>query len=123
VIVGRLEGLVGFRIGQFLEAAEFLAARNVNDQVARDGQQPRLKFGLGIVLVAAFEHANPRFLEKIFGQRGVAGKKQKITIQALLVLLNQAIENLWIALAEAVSQDLAFVSHEPGEEYRGPCHR
>jgi hypothetical protein len=123
VFVRRLEWLIGFRVGEFVQAAEFLAARNVDDQVAGDGKEPRFKFGFGVVLVAALKDANPSLLEKVFGKRRVAGEEEKITIEALLVLLNDAIEKVRIAAAEASGKGLAFVSHEPGEKYRGPRNR
>ena len=73
--------------------------------------------------MAAFKHANPGFLKQVFGERGIAREEQEITVEALLVLLNEAIKEIRIAAAEASGQDLAFVSHEPGEEYRGPRNR
>ena len=47
---------------------------------------------LAVVLVAAFEDANPGFLEKIFGQRRIAAEVDEIAQQAVLVLLDEAIE-------------------------------
>ena len=61
--------------------------------------------------------------KKIFGERGVAREKEEIAIEALLVLLDEAIEEVRIAAAEAGGKGLTFVSHEPGEEYRGPRNR
>src|SRR5208283_4407169 len=52
------------------------AARSVNHQIARDGEEPGLEFGFGVVLVAALQDAHPGFLEEIFGERGVAGEEK-----------------------------------------------
>jgi hypothetical protein len=38
-------------------------------------------------------------------------------------LLDETIEKIRIAAAKASGQGLAFVSHEPGEKYRGPRNR
>ena len=123
MIVRWVVRLIGFRIAEIFEAGKFLAARNVDNQIARNGEQPGLEFGFAVVLVAALKHANPGFLKQVLGERGIAREEQEITVEALLVLLNEAIKEIRIAAAEASGQDLAFVSHEPGEEYRGPRNR
>src|SRR5438046_9256583 len=43
----------------------------------RDGEEPRFKFRFAVVLVAAFEHADPSFLEKILRARYVTGDKAR----------------------------------------------
>ena len=95
--VGWLEGLIGFGIAKLVQAGEFLATRGVDDQVAGDGEEPGFKFGIGIVLMAALKDANPGFLEEVFGERRIAGEEEQITIEALLVLLDEAIEKVGIA--------------------------
>jgi len=122
-IVGRLEGLAGFWVCQLFETGEFLAAGDVDDQMARNGEEPGFEFGFRVVLAAALEHANPGFLEEVFGESWIAGEEKQVTIEALLILLDEAIEKVRIAAAKAISQGLAFVSHEAGEEYRRPWNR
>ena len=115
VLVGGLEGLVAFRIAKIFEAGNFFAARNVDDQIARNGEKPRFELGFGVVLVASLEDANPRFLEKVFGDGGVAREEEKVTVEAMLVLLNEAIKEVGIAAAKSIGEGLGVVRHETGE--------
>src|SRR5437879_10544544 len=59
--------------------SRFLRALPVNHQVARDGKEPRFKFRFAVVLVAAFEHADPRFLKKILSAFFVFREDRKST--------------------------------------------
>ena len=115
MFVGQFERLVGFGIAEFFEAGDFLAARNIDDEIARDGEEPRFEPGLGVVLLTAFEDTNPGFLKKIFGERCIAGEEEKIAVEALLVSLDQAIEDVRIAVAESIGKRLGVVRHEPSE--------
>ena len=115
MFVGQLERLVGLGIAEFFEAGDFFAARNIDDEIARDGEEPRFKLGLGVVLMTAFENANPGFLKKIFGERSIAGEKEKIAIETVLVLLDEPVKEIRIAAAESSGERLGIVRHQSGE--------
>src|SRR5690348_17062754 len=66
----------------------------------------------------AFQHAQPRFLKKIFGALPVCGQVQQIAEQPELVLLDQPVEQIGVALFERACQGLGVVEHEGGEAYR-----
>ena len=91
LFVWRVIGLLGFRVAEILEAGHFFAARNIDNQVAGDGEQPGFEFGFGIVLMAAFEHANPGLLKKILGQFAIARKIDQIAQKPVLVLLDETV--------------------------------
>ena len=73
--------------------------------------------------MAAFQYANPCFLKQILGESGVAGEEKQIAVETLLILFNEAIQQVGIAAPQTRGNGLAFVSHEPGEEHRGPRNR
>ena len=51
-----------------------------------------------VVLPAALQHADPGFLKKIFGQRRISGQEKQIAIEPVLVLVDQEIQQIRIAL-------------------------
>lgn len=95
-----------------VNALRFLAAVPVEDQIAGDGKKPSFKFPSAVVLVAAFENAEPGFLEEIFSAFAVGGEVDQITEQAELVLLDEEIEEFGIAAFEALGQGFGVVEHE-----------
>ena len=66
--------------------------------------------------MAALEHAHPGLLEQVLCQRGVAGEKEQIAIEPLLVLLNQPVEHIRIATAQSQGQQLRVFGHVAREE-------
>ena len=84
-------------IQQTVETGWLLAAHVVDGQVARDGEEPGAEAVLVVELVAAFEHANPGFLEKVFGQFAASCQVHEIAEQAMLVLFDQTVEQVGIA--------------------------
>jgi hypothetical protein len=46
--------------------------------------------------MAALQHANPSFLEEIFSQFTVSHKIEQVTKEPVLMLLDQAVEHVWI---------------------------
>ena len=70
----------------------FFLALPVDDQVARDGEEPRFKFEFAVVLVAAFKNADPSLLEKIFGAFFAGGDEEQIAEESVLIKLDQSVE-------------------------------
>src|SRR6185312_9624699 len=68
--------------------------RPVNHQMTCDGEQPGIEFGFAVVLAAALHHANPCFLKNVFCEFAIAGEEDEIAQEAMLVTLNQAVEQL-----------------------------
>ena len=73
-----------------------------------------------VVLMSALQNANPSFLEKIFGGCPVPRQRQQITQQPMLVLLDEAVEQVGIATAEAL-RDLGLLIHYQVDEITGRC--
>ena len=88
--------------------------------MARDGEEPGFEFRLAVVLVAALENADPRFLKKIFGAFFVSGDIHQVAEQAVLILLDQAVEQIGVALLEAARNSLRFIAHQRREEQGWP---
>ena len=74
------------------QAGGSLLTRPVDYEMARDGKEPSIEFGFAIVLLAALHHANPGFLEDVFSEFAVAGEKDEISQQSMLIPLDQTVE-------------------------------
>src|SRR5216684_4215729 len=116
IFIRELQRMLLLRIRQRVQALRFLRALPVNDQVPRDGEKPRFKFRFAVVLVATLEDADPGLLKKILGALPASGDVDKIAEQAVLILLDQAIEQVRIALLQASRDGLCFIAHQRGEE-------
>ena len=81
----------------------------------RDGEEPGFELRFAVILVAALEDADPRFLEKIFGALFVAGDVEQVAEQAVLILLDQAVEQVGVAALEAASDGFGFIGHQGGK--------
>lgn len=103
-VIRRFVGLIGLGIGEVVQAGNFLAARDVDHQVASDGEEPGLEFGFLVVLMTTLQDAHPGFLEEIFGERAVAGEEEEIPIKAMLILLDEAIEKVGVAATETCGE-------------------
>ena len=88
----------------------------------RDGEEPGLEFRFAIVLVAALEDADPGFLKKVFGAFFVSRDVDKIAEQAILILLDQAVEQIGVAPLQAARDALCFIAHQRGEEQSWTGH-
>jgi hypothetical protein len=60
-------------------------------------------------LFAALHHADPGFLEDILGELAMAGKKDEIAQQAMLVALDQTVEEIRVASTQTTG-DLNVLS-------------
>ena len=105
-----------FRIRQGVEALRFLGALPVDDEMARDGEKPGFEFRFAVVLMAAFENADPGFLKEILGTLLVSSDVDQVTEQAVLLLLDQAIEQIRVAPLQTARDGLSFVGHQRGEK-------
>src|SRR5437879_4879932 len=103
--------------------SRFLRALPVNHQVARDGKEPRFKFIFAVVLVAAFEHADPRFLKKILSAFFVSRDVNEIAEQPVLILLDQPVEKIRIALLQSPRDALRVIAHQRREKQSRPRPR
>ena len=66
--------------------------------------------------MAALEDADPGFLKKIFGAFLVSADIDEIAEQAVLILLDQAVEKIWVAALQAARDGLCFIAHQCREE-------
>src|SRR5439155_649236 len=71
--VGQLERMFLLGVGTRIQTLRFFGALPVNDQVASDGEEPSLEFRFAVVLMAALEHADPRFLKEVLGATLASG--------------------------------------------------
>src|SRR5882672_2651476 len=105
-----------FRIRQGVEALRFLGALPVDDQMARDGEKPGFEFRFAVVLMAAFENADPGFLKEILGTLLVSNDVNQVTEQAVLILLDQTIKQIRIAPLQTARDVLSFIDHQRKEK-------
>src|SRR5258708_11991539 len=86
----------------------------------RDGEEPSFKLRFAVILVAALENADPCLLEEILGALFVSGDVDQVAEQAVLILLDQAVKQIRVALLQAARDGLCFITHQRGEEQRRP---
>src|ERR1019366_6859713 len=106
---GNIEGRVVV-IQQAVEAGGLLAAHMIDRQVARHREEPCAECVLVVELVPAFEHADPRFLEEVFRQIAAAGQVHEIAEKAMLVLLDQPVEQVGIPGVEVHARSRCFLA-------------
>src|SRR6266852_5717674 len=123
LFVCELQRMILFRVRQRVEALRFLGTLPIDNQMPRDGEEPSFKFGFAVVLVAALENADPGLLEKILGALFVSGDVDQVAEQAVLILLNQAVEQIRVALLQAARDGLGFIAHQRGKEESRPRPR
>jgi len=73
--------------------------------------------------MAALKDADPGFLEKIFGALLVCGDVNEIAEQAILIKLDEVIEQVGIAALQAASDVLGARGHQVGKEQGRPQQR
>src|SRR5712664_3978187 len=99
--VHELQRMLLFGIRQRVQTLRLLSSLPINDQVACDGEEPGFKLRLAVVLVATLEDADPRLLEKVFGPLSASRDVDEIAEQAVLILLDQAVEQVGVALLQS----------------------
>ena len=97
--------LVVAAFAHLVEAGHGAFAGEIDDEVARDGEQPGVEAGLAVELRAAQQHADPGLLEEILRDLAVAGEEEQIAQQPVLKLFDQAIEQLGILALQALRDD------------------
>src|SRR5260370_29711605 len=85
-------------------------------QVPRDGEQPGLESRLAVVRMPALEDADPRLLEKVFGPLFVSCDVHEIAEQAILILLDQPVEQIGVAPPQAARDALCVIAHQRRDE-------
>src|SRR5437667_7127040 len=68
--------------------------------------------------MAAFQHPYPGFLEEVLGQFTISRKINQMPEQPVVILLNQAVEQVGIPATQAAS-DLGVLMLHPGHEIAG----
>jgi hypothetical protein len=72
--------------------------------------------------MATLQHANPRFLEEVLRQFAVSGEVNEIAKKPMLILLNEAVQQVWIAPAETASNCARLGFHRIHEAVRCGIH-
>jgi len=67
-----LERWMLFVLHQPIQADRTFLPQIINCQIPRHRVEPRAEFVPAIVLMAAFQHANPGFLEEVLGQFAIS---------------------------------------------------
>src|SRR5260370_33935685 len=70
---------------------------------------------LAVVLMAAFQHANPGFLEEVLGQFTISRQINQIPEQPVLILLDETVQQVRIAPAETASNCAGIGFHRVRE--------
>ena len=119
IVAGELHGSAFVRIGEGIEALRFLLALPIDDQVARDREEPGVKFRFAVVLVPALQHADPGLLKEVFGALAISRYVEQIPEQPVLLLLNETVEQLWVAASQPEGYGLFVVRHQCREQQGG----
>jgi len=77
---------------------------------------------LAVVLMAVLQHANPGFLEEVFRQFTIAHQVHQITKQPVLILLDEAVQQVWIAPTKTASNCAGLGLHAHHEVIRCGVH-
>lgn len=83
-------------------------AEHVQRTVPRNREQPRVKIAAVVVQVAAFQHANPGLLKQVFGKLHAASQAAQIPHQAVLIPLNQLLQQVSVLAAKPLGNATAF---------------
>ena len=109
---GDLEGAGVAVFGAFahlVEGGHGALAGEVDDEVAGDGEEPGVEAGLAVVLSAAQEDTHPGLLEEVFGDLALAGEEEEIAQEAVLVELDELVEDLGVLALEAARDGDVFL--------------
>ena len=79
---------------QPIQADRAFLPQIIDGQISRDRVKPGASFVPAVVLVAAFQHADPGFLEKVFRQFPISRQIDQITKKPVLVLLDETIQQV-----------------------------
>jgi len=107
---------------QAIEAGGLFTAHVVDGQVASHGEEPGAESVFVVELVAAFEHTNPGFLEEVFGEFAVSGQRNKVAEKAMLILLDEAVEQVGISTSQSAGDLRALLRHRTLEIESGRVH-
>jgi hypothetical protein len=69
---------------KLIEAGHGALSALVDNEIARDGEEPGLESGLAVELGAARKNAHPDFLENVFGLFAIAGQEKKVAEKTVL---------------------------------------
>ena len=103
---------------QPVQADRTLLPQIVDGQISRDRIKPGAEFVTAVVLVAAFQHADPCFLEEVLRQFTISRQIDQITKKPVLVLLDETVQQVGITPAEATSNCAGLGFHRIHEAIR-----
>src|SRR5215467_10675564 len=92
-----------FVVHEPIETDRSFSSQVVNGQITRDRVEPGREFVFAVVLTSALENTNPRFLEEILGKVTISCETYQVPEQAMLILLDQMVQQVGIAPAKTVS--------------------
>src|SRR5215472_8054130 len=95
--------LIFAALAHLIERRHGALAREVDDEVAGDGEDPGVEAGFAVVLRSALEDTNPDLLEEVFGHLALVRQEHEIAHEAVLISLDQTIEQLRILPFQAAS--------------------
>src|SRR5580658_4268748 len=96
--------------------------REVDNEVARDGEDPGVEARLAVVLRAAPEDADPDLLEEVLSHLALVRQEHEITHQPMLIGLDEMVEQLRVLPLEAASYRSVFTLNLSGG-FGGQCDR
>src|SRR6267378_1571626 len=120
--ISRFEPRTLFVLRQPIHADRIFLPPIVDRQISRDRIKPCAEFMASIVLMAALQHANPGFLEKVLCQLTISRQVNQITKQPMLILLDETVQQVRIAPAKAASNCAGFGLHAHHEVICGGVH-
>src|SRR5579862_3775923 len=120
--VGKLEAhgpvVVIRAFEEFVQAGDHALAAIVNDQVARNGEQPGIEARLAVKLPAADQYPHPDLLKEVFGQFAAAGQKEQVAQQTMLIADDQFVQQTGFLLLEPGGDGKVFLPDRLVLSYR-----
>ena len=106
---GNFKGpLVVAGFAHLVERGHLALAGEIDDEVAGDGEEPGVEAGLAVVLGAAEQDAHPGLLKEVFGDLALAGEEEQVAQEAMLVELDEAVEESGVVALEAAGDGEVF---------------
>ena len=93
---------------QLFEARHSALAAQVDQKIPGDREQPGVEACRAVVLGAARQHAHPGLLEQVLGHVAIAGEEEQVAQQPVLILHNQAVQQLRIVPAKPLCDLCVF---------------
>ena len=95
---------------------------NTHGEVPGDRVGPSAELVPAVILMTAFQHPHPCFLEQVFGDGTICRQAHKVTQPSMLVLLDKTVQQVRVSPAKATSDSAGLGLHPVHEVAGGRVH-